>query len=89
MTRAGINHKDFSVAFSISNISDIEHFVAREEELTKIYTKLSGDGSHRTVLLHGLGGMGKTHLAIVYAKWHKDNYSVILWLNIKDKDSLK
>jgi hypothetical protein len=28
-------------------------------------------------------------LAIAYAKRHKDNYSAIFWLNIKDKDSLK
>jgi hypothetical protein len=63
--------------------------VAREEELTEIHTKLSGDGSRRTVLLHGLGGMGKTQLAVAYAKRHKDNYSAIFWLNIKDEDSLK
>jgi hypothetical protein len=28
-------------------------------------------------------------LAIAYAKRHKDNYSAIFWLNIKDEDSLK
>jgi DNA replication protein DnaC len=89
LTRAGINREDFSVAFSLSNISDIEHFVAREEELTEIHTKLSGDGSRRTVVLHGLGGIGKTQLAVAYAKRHKDNYSAIFWLNIKDEDSLK
>ena len=81
--------EDFSVSFSLSNISGIEHFVAREEELAEIHAKLSGDGSRRTVVLHGLGGMGKTQLAVAYAKRHKDNYSAIFWLNIKDEDSLK
>jgi hypothetical protein len=33
--------------------------------------------------------MGKTQLAVAYAKRHKDNYSAIFWLNIKDEDSLK
>jgi hypothetical protein len=33
--------------------------VAREEELTEIHTKLNGDGSRRTVVLHGLGEIGK------------------------------
>lgn len=28
-------------------------------------------------------------MAIAYTKRHKDNYSAIFWLNIKDKDSLK
>jgi hypothetical protein len=63
--------------------------VAREDELREIHKELSGDGSRRTVVLHGLGGIGKTQLAIAYAKRHKDNYSAIFWLNIKDEDSLK
>jgi hypothetical protein len=50
---------------------------------------LSGDGSRRTVVLHGLGGIGKTQLSVAYAKRHKDNYSAMFWLNIKDEDSLK
>ena len=33
--------------------------------------------------------MGKTQLAVAYAKRHKNNYSAIFWLNIKDEDSLK
>ena len=63
--------------------------MAREDELRDIHEALSGDGSRRTVILHGLGGIGKTQLAVTYAKRHKDNYSAIFWLNIKDEDSLK
>ena len=37
-----------------------------------------------------IGGIGKTQLTVAYAKRHKDNYSAIFWLNIKDEeDSLK
>ena len=89
LTRIGIKHEDFSIAFSLSNVSEIEHFVAREEELAEIHRALSADGSRRTVVLHGLGGIGKTQLTVAYAKRHKDNYSAILWLNIKDEDALK
>jgi hypothetical protein len=60
LTRVRIKRKDFSVAFSLSNISNVEYFVVREEELAEIYMKLSGDGSRRTVILYGLGGMDKT-----------------------------
>jgi ATP/maltotriose-dependent transcriptional regulator MalT len=63
--------------------------VAREEELTEIHRMLRGDGSRRTVVLHGLGVVGKTQLTIAYAKRHKDNYSAVFWLNIKDEDSLR
>lgn len=63
--------------------------MAREKELAEIYRSLRGDGSRRVVVLHGLGGIGKTQLAIAYAKRHKDDYSAIFWLNIRDEDSLK
>jgi hypothetical protein len=65
--------------------------VAREQELAEIHRMLrgNGNGSRRTVVLHGLGGVGKTQLAIAYAKRHRDNYSAIFWLNINDEDSLK
>jgi hypothetical protein len=86
---SGFNRKDFSVAFSLANISDVEHFVARKTELVEIHKELRGDGSRRVVVLHGLGGIGKTQLTIAYAKRHKDDYSGIFWLNIKDEDSLK
>ncbi|KAH6704326.1 kinesin light chain 1 [Leptodontidium sp. MPI-SDFR-AT-0119] len=85
----GQKREDFSVTFSLSDVVDIDHFVAREDELSKIHQALSGDGSRRAVVLHGLGGIGKTQLSIAYAKRHKNNYSAILWLNIKDEDSLK
>ena len=89
LTGIGIKHEDFSIAFSLSDVSEIEHFVAREEELAEMHRTLSGDGGRHTVVLHGLGGIGKTQLTVAYAKRHKDNYSAILWLNIKDEDALK
>jgi hypothetical protein len=89
LTSSGFKREDFSVAFSLSNVSDVEHFVARKEELVEIHNALGGDGSRRIVVLHGLGGIGKTQLSAAYAKRHKDNYSAIFWLNIKDEDSLK
>ncbi|KAH7370786.1 putative vegetative incompatibility protein HET-E-1 [Rhexocercosporidium sp. MPI-PUGE-AT-0058] len=89
--KASTGHKreDFSVTFSLSDANDVEHFVAREDELSRIHTALRSDGSRRAVVLQGLGGIGKTQLSIAYAKRHKDDYSAIFWLNIKDKDSVK
>ena len=55
-----MKREDFSVSFSLSNISYIKHFVIREKEITEIYLKFSGDSSRRVVILHGLGGIGKT-----------------------------
>jgi len=73
----------------VSNISEVNHFVAREEELAEIHEKLGSDGRRRTVVLHGLGGIGKTQLTVAYAIRHKDSYSAVFWLNVKDEDSVK
>ena len=48
----------------------------------------AGDG-RRTVVLYGLGGIGKTQLTIAYAKRHRNEYSASFWINIKDEDSIK
>ncbi|KAH9205404.1 hypothetical protein DL95DRAFT_417453 [Leptodontidium sp. 2 PMI_412] len=58
---------------SASNVSDVEHFVARKTELAEIHKALGSDGSRRVVVLHGLGGIGKTQLAAAYAKQHKES----------------
>jgi hypothetical protein len=81
--------ESFSIGFSMSDVSETEHFVARQDELAEMQKILRGGGMRRTVVLHGLGGIGKTQLAIAYAKLHRADYSAIFWLNIKDEDSLK
>lgn len=81
-----MNH---SIAFSLSEVPDIEHFVAREQELKEMHKVLSKDENRETIILHGLGGIGKTQLAIEYAKRYRDNYSAIFWFNINDAESVK
>ena len=56
--------------------------MAREKKLADMHRTLSGDGCRRTVVLHGLGGIGNTQLTVAYAKRYKDSYSAIFWLNI-------
>jgi hypothetical protein len=81
--------ESFSASFSLSEVAEVEHFVAREKELAEIRRYLRHNGCRRTVVLHGLGGMGKTQLAIAYAKRYRNDYSAIIWLNSKDEASLK
>ncbi|KAA6410089.1 MAG: nb-arc and tpr domain [Lasallia pustulata] len=82
--------EDFTVPFSLSGIPETENFIGRKEELVQIKEAFQGDGSQRTVvLLHGLGGIGKTQLAVTFVKEHRDTYSAIFWLNGKNEDTLK
>jgi hypothetical protein len=39
-------------------------------------------------VIHGLGGMGKTQLAIEYARLHKDQYTSFFWIDGKTEESL-
>ena len=81
--------ESFSVSFSLLEVPETEHFVARQEELNQIHKALDGDSRPGIVVLYGLGGISKTQLAVTYAKRHKANYSAIFWLNSNDEDSLK
>lgn len=54
-----------------------------------MHKALSEGTGRQAVTLHGLGGIGKTQLAIAYIKAHRDDYSAIFWLNIKDEVSVK
>nr|POF13766.1 vegetative incompatibility protein het-e-1 [Quercus suber] len=87
--RRGVHHEDFSLAFSLGETIETQHFVARQDELREMRVNLSSDGSRKTVVLHGLGGIGKTQLAIAYAMRHRGDYSAVFWLNVKDEDSVK
>ncbi|KAI1317973.1 hypothetical protein F5Y16DRAFT_414531 [Xylariaceae sp. FL0255] len=50
--RKGIQHEDFAVPFSLHGVPEIEHFVAREQELAEMRNALTSDGSRRVVVLH-------------------------------------
>lgn len=83
------NASVFTIRFSLSEVTEVDRFVAREEELAQV-RKILGEGSGRqTAVVHGLGGMGKTQLAVAYAKRYRDDYSAVFWLNARDEVSLK
>lgn len=43
----------------------------------------------RTLVVHGLGGVGKTQLAAAFARRHQHNFSSVLWLDGNSKSSLE
>jgi len=81
--------ESFMVYSSVFDVLETTYFVGREQELNWIHERLKQNGSRRIVVLHGLGGMGKTQLALNYAKRHRGDYSAVFWLNSKDEETLK
>ncbi|MGC8493670.1 MAG: TIR domain-containing protein, partial [Syntrophobacteraceae bacterium] len=56
------------------------HFVGRNSELLELQNKLSSGSIGVVTAVHGLGGQGKTELAIAYAHGWADLYPGGLWL---------
>ena len=81
---------NFSIPFSLSGVPEIEQFVGRKEELIRLKETFQDHGSPRKVVtLCGLGGIGKTQLAVAFLKGNRDIFSAIFWLNGKNEDTLK
>jgi ATP/maltotriose-dependent transcriptional regulator MalT len=78
------------LAFSLAGAAvETSYFTARKGELQEMREHLRSDGSRKVVVLYGLGGIGKTQLAIRYATRHREDYSALFWLNAKDETSTK
>jgi hypothetical protein len=89
LTSTGVDFDQCAVGLNLASFPEAVQFVAREKDLSKIHELLYGHSSRSCVVLHGLGGIGKTQLTIEYIRRHKEKYTAIFWLNANDQDSLK
>lgn len=89
LTYTGVNFEQFAVGLDLASFPEATQFVARENELSRMHELLHGHSHRSCVVLHGLGGMGKTQLAITYARRHKEKYTAVFWLNANNEDSIK
>jgi hypothetical protein len=65
------------------------NFTGREELLHDLHTKLtSGQPAALTQAIKGLGGVGKTQLAVEYAYRHEEEYQVIWWIRSEEATTL-
>ncbi|MFE9191153.1 FxSxx-COOH system tetratricopeptide repeat protein [Micromonospora sp. NPDC007208] len=66
-------------------------FVGREDELTKLATVMvTGSGVvAQSQAVHGLGGVGKSELALQYALRHIAEYSLVWWITADSPSSIE
>ncbi|GKU15484.1 unnamed protein product, partial [Fusarium langsethiae] len=83
------NEMRFDLGFSLSEVNEVNHFVARQEQLVQLQGILTTSHDRHTVVIHGLGGMGKTQLAIAFAKQNRKSFSAVFWMNATDEETLK
>ncbi|MGY0058917.1 tetratricopeptide repeat protein [Streptomyces sp. LZ34] len=64
-------------------------FVGREEDMARLDGATgAGAGAIAPVVVHGLGGMGKSTLALHYAHRHRDRYNPIWWIPAESADTI-
>lgn len=70
-------------------------FVGRERELLELRALLTGGGGTAAVTqqvavraIHGLGGVGKSTLALQYAHRYRDAYSLVWWVGAETAESI-
>ena len=67
----------------------VEHFVGRKAELDKISSHFAtGSRKNRpqVLILHALGGQGKSQIAIEYCQISAEQYAGIFWVNASSED---
>ncbi|MBB2944661.1 hypothetical protein FB565_004394 [Actinoplanes lutulentus] len=68
-------------------------FTGREGDLLRLREQLQDQGAsallgNQSVALQGMGGIGKTHVALEYAHRFRNAYDVIWWIDASDVPSL-
>ena len=86
----------YTVPFRLRGAPFVGTFVGRTNELQQIAEELElgllyGKKTHRLkiVILQGLGGVGKSQLAIEYATRHQEDYTAAFWCNGKSEALLR
>ncbi len=61
------------------------NFTGREEVLNQLHNAMeTSEHSARTQAIHGLGGVGKTQLALEYAYRHTADYKTVWWIRAEE-----
>lgn len=79
--------------FNIHNLPFPQNpaFLGRDSEMKDLYDRFqadSGVATTQSIAIHGLGGVGKTQLAVEYAWKHLSDYDAVLWVNANSPDAL-
>ncbi|KAF8442498.1 P-loop containing nucleoside triphosphate hydrolase protein [Kalaharituber pfeilii] len=82
----------FNIPFKISDVRRNPDFVGRECLLEQLVHEIDEGRAVldiTQVVLHGMGGMGKTQIALEYVYCHRKDYSSTFWINASSEQTTK
>lgn len=82
----------YSTTFSLEGVPKVSTFVDRPTEMIELEQALLSHGQKRrqtVYVLSGLGGIGKTQLAVEFARRFKSQFSSVFWLDGSSESSVK
>ncbi|CAG8982451.1 hypothetical protein HYALB_00013982 [Hymenoscyphus albidus] len=91
IARAKLANKKHQVPFSLKGVPSVSHFVGRESEIKLLEDSVLPAPSRprrKVYVIHGLGGIGKTQVAIEFARKHHQRYNAVFWLDGSSRDTL-
>jgi hypothetical protein len=83
----------YLVPFSLEGVPRVRKFVNRPAEMAELervlLPKHEQHQRQQIQMLRGLGGIGKTQLAVEFARRHHRRFSSVFWLDGRSRDTLK
>ena len=91
LTQHLLEGDSFHVQFQLTSLPVTGHFVDCDPEMQAMERHLlptKTQAGRKMHILHSLGGIAKTQLAIAHARKHQHTYSAILWVNGNSRDTV-
>jgi hypothetical protein len=92
------DHGKHKIELSLQGVPVVSQFVDRPAEMAAVEqllletspaTSPATRRQRKVVVIHGLGGIGKTQLAVEFARKHYHQFSAVFWLDGSSEASLK
>ncbi|KAF2008315.1 FabD/lysophospholipase-like protein, partial [Aaosphaeria arxii CBS 175.79] len=83
---------EYRVDFSLQGVLQAREFIDRPSEMRALEQALlprRGNNRRATFVLYGLGGIGKTQLAVEFMRRYQRAFSCVFWLDGSSQDSLQ
>jgi hypothetical protein len=93
IAKGSVDYSIYQTVFSLEGVPKARQFVPRPKEMEKLKgVLLPGPRQSQRQKIHvlrGLGGMGKTQLAVEFAQQHYRQFSSVFWLDGQSEDTLQ